>query len=65
MKPADIEKLILGLECCLGIDTRRCSACPFKRHHGQDDGKCAERLMRASLVLAQMQMIAKGASSNA
>lgn len=53
MNRKDKEKLVTGLECCLGIDSRRCEGCPFKRYHGMDDGKCCERLLRASLVAIQ------------
>lgn len=53
MKKDEMEKVITGLECCLVIDTRRCEGCPYKRHHGMDDGKCLERLLRASLVAIQ------------
>lgn len=53
MNRKDKEKLVTGLECCLGIDSRRCEGCPYKRYHGIDDGKCCERLLRASLVAIQ------------
>lgn len=49
----DAQKVITGIECCLGIDDRRCSACPFRRKNGAIDGNCAERLLRQALVAVQ------------
>ena len=47
MREAERKKIMQGIECCLGIDTRRCEGCPFKRLHGRDDGKCLERMLKA------------------
>ena len=47
MREAERQKIIQGIERCLGIDNRRCEGCPFKRFHGRDDGKCLERLLEA------------------
>lgn len=53
MKDSEKRKIIQGIECCLGIDDRRCSGCPCKRNRGQDDGRCAERLLRQALIAIQ------------
>lgn len=53
MKDRERKAIILGIECCLGIDDRRCSGCPCKRNRGQDDGRCAERLLRQALIAIQ------------
>ena len=49
----DVQKVITGIECCLGIDYRRCSGCPYQRRNGAIDGNCAERLLRQARVAVQ------------
>lgn len=47
MKDTERRRIVRGINCCLGVDERRCEGCPFKRYHGRDDGKCLERLLKA------------------
>lgn len=55
-KTIDKQKIIQGIECCLGIDSRRCEGCPYKRNGAVIDGRCAERMMRQALEAVRETM---------
>lgn len=55
-KDVKIQTVIMGIRCCTGQDSRRCSACPFRRRNGQIDSACAEHMMEDALdVLEEIE----------
>ena len=48
--------ITLGIQCCLGIDSRKCAACPYHRTNGRINPDCLEKLLKADLEDRQKEI---------